>query len=108
MSDITEQWQVVKVFDRVSCFKWLSLSGFSSGPISLIYTSSHPNAVKYCKAQFFTDDFQIYYSFPVAERALVLERINEDLIKLRDVFRCHSLILSGRRVDKDKLSNYIT
>lgn len=47
------------------------------GPLLfVIYTSYFPSALKYCKAQFYTDDSQIYYSLTQVEQELAFERIN--------------------------------
>lgn len=72
------------------------LSGVPQGSILgpllyTIYTSKFSDCIMYCKHSFYADDTQLYFSFNPSEVQLACENINDDLSRLLQEAKNHSL-----------------
>lgn len=119
MDYVADRCEAVRVSDRVSFFRKIYAEvpqgSILGSLLFIIYTSSLPNILKYCKAQFYADDTKIYYSFSLFEKDTAFERINEDLESLFNASKENSLFLNarksaerlfGKKASIDKLGNF--
>lgn len=87
------------------------------GPLLyIVYTSQLHRQIRNCKIQCYADDTQIYCSFPPSQVDENCEGINEDLSRIYEVSREHSLYLNptksvvmvfGGKRDREHVKNLI-
>lgn len=68
------------------------------GPLLFtLYTSTFHKHLSTCKIHMYADDTQLYYSFPIIDRATAIGKIQTDLNSITDVSTKHSLLLNPNK-----------
>lgn len=77
---------------NVKCIPAGVPQGSVLGPLLyILYTHGMPEIFKHCKAHFYADDTQIYYSFPPSDLLLAKKRVDDDVGALLNYADSHCL-----------------